>query len=82
MNIDWAEGLHCAVTVCDTEGKVIYIDPYAGEGYDLPADLILVTHGHQDHTAVKKIKNRNDGCRTITWKEALVKGEYKTFDLG
>ena len=25
-------------------GQVIYIDPYAGEGYDVPADLILVTH--------------------------------------
>ena len=64
------------------EGKVIYIDPCVGEGYDLPADLILVTHGHQDHNNVKLIKKRNDGCRTITWKEALVNGEYKTFDLG
>ena len=73
---------HGSLRIVTGEGKVIYIDPYAGEGYDLPADLILVTHGHQDHTAVKKIKNRNDGCRTITWKEALVKGEYKTFDLG
>jgi len=61
---------------------VIYIDPYAGDGYDLPADLILITHGHQDHTAVNLIKNRNDSCQVITWKEALVNGEYKTFDLG
>ena len=73
---------HGSLRIVTDEGKVIYIDPYAGEGYDLPADLILVTHGHQDHTAVKLIKNRNDGCRVITWKEALVKGEYKTFDLG
>lgn len=73
---------HGSLRIVTAGGKVIYIDPYAGEGYDLPADLILVTHGHQDHTAVQKIKNRNDGCMTITWKEALVKGEYKTFDLG
>ena len=73
---------HGSLRIVTGEGKVIYIDPYAGDGYDLPADLILVTHGHQDHTAVNKIKNRNDGCRIITWKEALVKGEYKTFDLG
>ena len=72
---------HGSLRIVTAEGKVIYVDPYAGEGYDLPADLILVTHGHQDHTAVKKIKNRNDGCQVITWKEALVKGEYKTFDL-
>ena len=73
---------HGSLRIVTGEGKVIYIDPYAGEGYDLPADLILVSHGHQDHNAVKLIKKRNDGCRVITWKEALVKGEYKTFDLG
>ena len=73
---------HGSLRIVTREGKVIYIDPYAGEGYDLPADLILVTHGHQDHTAVKLIRNRNEGCQLITYKEALVKGEYKTFDLG
>ena len=73
---------HGSLRIVTAEGKVIYVDPYAGEGYDLPADLILVTHGHQDHTAVKLIKKRNPDCQTITWKEALVKGEYKTFDLG
>ena len=50
---------------------------YQGHG-----SLRIVSHGHQDHNAVKLIKKRNDGCRVITWKEALVKGEYKTFDLG
>ena len=73
---------HGSLRIITSEGKTIYIDPYAGEGYDLPADLILVTHGHQDHNAVKLIKNRNDDCQVITWKEALVKGEYKSFDLG
>ena len=56
---------HGSLRVVTAEGKVIYIDPYAGEGYDLPADLILMTHGHQDHTAVKLIKTNNEGCRTI-----------------
>ena len=73
---------HGSLRIVTAEGKVIYVDPYAGEGYDLPADLILITHGHQDHTAVKLIRNRNEDCQIITWKEALVNGEYKTFDLG
>ena len=73
---------HGSLRIVTGEGKVIYIDPYAGEGYDLPADLILMTHGHQDHTNDKLIKTRNEDCRIITWKEALVNGEYKTFDLG
>lgn len=73
---------HGSLRIVTREGKVIYIDPYAGEGYDLSADLILVTHGHQDHTAVNLIRNRKDDCRVITWQEALVNGEYKTYDLG
>ena len=73
---------HASLRIVTAEGMVIYIDPYAGEGYDLPADLILVTHNHSDHNAVKKIRNRNEGCQVITWKEGLSKGEYKTFDLG
>ena len=73
---------HGSLRIVTKEGKVIYIDPYAGDGYDLPADLILITHGHQDHTAVNLIGNRNDDCRIITYQEALIKGEYKTFDLG
>ena len=73
---------HGSFRIVTEEGKVIYVDPYAGEGYDLPADLILITHGHQDHTAVQLIKNRNEDCRIITWKEGLVNGEYKAFDLG
>lgn len=73
---------HASLRITTAEGKVIYVDPYAGEGYDLPADLILVTHGHQDHNNVKLIKKKNKGCKTITWKDALKKGKYKTFDLG
>ena len=71
-----------SIRIVTAEGKVIYIDPYAGDSYDLAADLILVTHGHYDHCAVDKIKNRNDDCVTITQTEALQGGEHQVFDLG
>ena len=70
-----------SIRIITVEGKVIYIDPYAGDGYDLAADLILVTHGHFDHNDVAKVKNRNDGCRIITHNEAVVNGEHKIFDF-
>ena len=73
---------HGSLRITTAEGKVIYIDPYAGEGYDVPADLILVTHGHSDHSQVKLIKKKNKDCKTITYKEALKKGKYETYDLG
>ena len=73
---------HGSLRIVTNEGKVIYIDPYAGDGYNLPADLILVTHGHSDHTAVDLIGNRADDCRVIQYTDALVDGAYRTFDLG
>ena len=75
---------HVSLRITTREGKVIYIDPYAGEvaEYELAADLILVTHGHYDHDAVEKVKNRNDDCQVITWREALAGGKHQTFDLG
>ena len=73
---------HASIRITTAEGKVIYIDPYAGEGYDLPADLILITHEHSDHNRVELIDSRNPGCEVITEKEALKDGKRRTFDLG
>ena len=71
-----------SMRIMTNEGKVIYIDPYVGEGYDLPADLILVTHAHYDHNGVDRIENRNLNCQIITWKDAIQNGEHQVFDLG
>ena len=73
---------HASMRIDTPEGKTIYVDPFMGEGYDVPADLILMTHGHYDHTQTKLISTVNEDCETISWKEAVVKGEHKTFDLG
>lgn len=73
---------HASLRITTPEGKTIYIDPYAGDGYAPAADLILVTHSHFDHTMLDKIENRAPDCRTITWKEALEGGRHQTFELG
>ena len=73
---------HASLRLTTPEGKVIYIDPYAGEGYTERADLILVTHSHFDHTDLDKIESRAPDCRIITWKEALAGGKHQAFDLG
>ena len=42
---------HASLRITTAEGKVIYIDPFVGNGYEPAADLILVTHAHFDHNA-------------------------------
>ncbi len=71
-----------SIRIVTDEGKVIYIDPYAGDSYDLPADLILVTHSHFDHSQTEKVEYRNEDCRIITQKEAVLNGKHQNFDLG
>ena len=46
------------------DGTVVYVDPFAGEGYDLPADLIFVTHEHFDHNQIDKMPHAS-GCEII-----------------
>ena len=73
---------HASLRITTGEGKVIYVDPYAGEDYDASADLILVTHDHYDHNEISKVVNRREGVRIITEKEALAEGKHQSFDLG
>ncbi len=73
---------HASMRIITAEGKVIYVDPFAGDGYDAPADLILITHGHFDHTQTGLITSKNADCRTITYTEALSGGRHQSFDLG
>lgn len=70
---------HASVKIRTASGVVIYIDPYFGDDYSEPADIILVTHGHDDHDRVEKPAKKKD-CRVITYREALSEGVYRSFD--
>ena len=70
---------HASIRIVTKEGRVIYIDPYAGEGYDKPADLVLITHEHYDHNAVDLIHFK-ESTIVIRSKDALQNGIYYDFD--
>ncbi len=70
------------IKIVTPEQKVIYIDPYAGDDYDMPANLILVTHEHFDHNDIDRVENRSEDCQIITEREAIRNGEHQTFELG
>lgn len=49
---------HGSYRIIKDDGVTIYVDPYAGEGYDREADIILVTHEHSDHNVVELPKKK------------------------
>jgi L-ascorbate metabolism protein UlaG (beta-lactamase superfamily) len=71
---------HGSLRFTAQNGRVIYVDPYAGKGYDKPADIVLVTHEHHDHNKVDLITQKM-GCKIITNKEALAGGKYNIFSF-
>jgi L-ascorbate metabolism protein UlaG (beta-lactamase superfamily) len=71
---------HASFRLIAKNGTVIYIDPYAGEGYDIPADIILVTHGHRDHNRIDLV-TQNKGCVIVTYNEALSGGKHNTLNI-
>lgn len=71
---------HGSFRITTDNNVVIYVDPYAGAGYEAPADIILVTHQHGDHNQVQ-LPAKNDACVIIQNNDALYNGEYKSFDI-
>ena len=72
---------HASCRVVTRSGMVIYLDPAVGEGYDLPADLVLITHEHGDHNDLSRVTQKA-GCRVIRAGQALTGGVYRTFQVG
>ena len=71
---------HGSFRVISADGVVMYIDPFMGEGYDVPADIILVTHQHEDHNQIGLITQK-PGCTVITNVEALDGGKHNDFSV-
>jgi L-ascorbate metabolism protein UlaG (beta-lactamase superfamily) len=71
---------HGSFRIVTASNVVIYVDPYAGTGYDLPADIILVTHQHGDHNQIKIVAKKPD-CAIIQSQDALIEGKYQSFNI-
>ena len=71
---------HGSFRIITDKDLVIYVDPYVGAGYDIPADIILVTHQHGDHNQIQKVAKKNT-CVIIQNQDALQKDVYKSFKL-
>jgi L-ascorbate metabolism protein UlaG (beta-lactamase superfamily) len=47
-----------------SKGTVVYIDPYAPGDYSEKADVILVSHEHQDHNKIDLVAQKT-GCKVL-----------------
>ncbi len=65
---------HASVKIKTADGVVIYIDPFASGDYKEPADVILVTHGHNDHNQISKV-TKKAGCLIFSGPGASVGGQ-------
>jgi len=72
---------HGSYRITAADGRVIFIDPYVGDGYDKRADILLVSHQHGDHNKIFLVMQK-PGCKVITNVEALEGGKHNTFDVG
>lgn len=70
---------HSSFRLTTDEGVVVFIDPFAGEGYKTPADLVLITHEHYDHNQISLI-TRKPTTMVIRAADGLSGGIYRHFD--
>ncbi|MBI4857914.1 MAG: MBL fold metallo-hydrolase [Acetobacterium woodii] len=66
---------HGSYRIVSDQGIVIYVDPFAGEGYDLPANIVLITHEHPDHNNLALL-HQNKNCTILRPETILINGIY------
>lgn len=71
---------HGSFRITTDKQTVIYVDPYIGEGYDRPADIILVTHQHFDHNRLDLIIKK-PSCQIISNEQAISCNKHQTFKI-
>jgi L-ascorbate metabolism protein UlaG (beta-lactamase superfamily) len=68
---------HASCRLTTDAGVVVYVDPFAGTGYDVPADFILVSHEHGDHNQVTLPAKKED-CVIVRSTDVFKDGTYRT----
>ncbi|MDO9491790.1 MBL fold metallo-hydrolase [Acetobacterium sp.] len=68
---------HGSYRLVSDQGIVIYIDPFAGDGYGLPADIVLITHEHPDHNNLSLL-HQKESCVVLRPGNILINGVYET----
>ena len=52
---------HGSYRITAGDGRILYVDPYAGDGYGKPADIVLITHDNSIAVRAQRIIRLQDG---------------------
>ena len=69
---DWAEEIHCAVTICDTEGKILYMNQRSRETFNHAGESRIGTslmpcHNERSQQIIRDmLANDHTHCYTIS----------------
>lgn len=70
---------HSSFRIITDEDKIIYIDPYAGKGYDLLPNYVFITHEHYDSNNLSLLNIAKD-TKIIKARNCIEKdGSYNSF---
>jgi len=72
---------HSFIKIKTSEGIVVYVDPFAVNDFSDSADVVLITHEHDDHTELSRVK-RKTTCQVVRSANAIINGVYQSFTIG
>ena len=79
---DWAKEMNCAVTVCDTEGVILYMNDKAKATFAKPGDLIgknlMGCHSDRSKEIIRHLLETGGSNAYTIAKEGLRKMIYQT----
>ncbi len=65
----------------ESQGKIVYVDPYILDGVAPPADYVLITHEHHDHCSPQNIQRLMKPNTIVIAKLLEVGKGYKNHDI-
>ena len=71
---------HGSFRITLDDRRVIYVDPFAGDGYDRSADIVLITHEHRDHNRLELLRLKENAV-VLRAEDLLIDREYQMLDL-
>ena len=71
---------HGSFRITLADRRVIFVDPFAGDGYDRSADFVLITHEHFDHNRLELVTLKEDAV-VLRAEDLLIDREYQMMEF-